>query len=365
MPARLRADLPSRELPEPRAAALMMDEPPAPTGSGAVAILHAEASAERVPGLAAVRSTDRWIGNVASSVVGGLLLVSMSWLVIGGIASGHSSLTSRPVIGILLLVGLVCLLGVYEGLQISVTLLRFRGLRTRRTTHARAALLHKLFRTEGGSHSFLAGRQLLVIIIVFFAARLTTFTTMATLPWTDFALPGRTGLFWTAGLDFGVFGALLVLWTGQLAPQFLANRNPAGFLNLPGMGSALRLAIWIDRLGLTRPGDWLVGWAPRHGTDPVAPREQNLEDVTGRSTTTIKRLDDVALMDALPEFDLYPGQVGTVVEILADGETLEVEFSDREGHAYESLGLRPDQVMVLHHDPPRKGAEAHVRPPSS
>jgi hypothetical protein len=37
--------------------------------------------------------------------------------------------------------------------------------------------------------------------------------------------------------------------------------------------------------------------------------------------------------------------VGTVVEILADGKALEVEFSDREGRTFESLGLRPDQMQ--------------------
>jgi hypothetical protein len=40
-----------------------------------------------------------------------------------------------------------------------------------------------------------------------------------------------------------------------------------------------------------------------------------------------------------------------VVEILAGGTAFEVEFSDREGRTYESLGLRPDQLMVLHYEP--------------
>ncbi len=59
-------------------------------------------------------------------------------------------------------------------------------------------------------------------------------------------------------------------------------------------------------------------------------------------TNTIKLLDIVAITVDLPEHNLWRGQVGTVVE---------VEFSDREGHTYESLGLRPDQIMVLHYEP--------------
>lgn len=70
-------------------------------------------------------------------------------------------------------------------------------------------------------------------------------------------------------------------------------------------------------------------------------------------STSIKLLDSVALTASLPDLDLVPGQVGTVVDILAGGAALEVEFADREGHTYESLGLRPDQVMVLRYDPPR------------
>jgi hypothetical protein len=68
-------------------------------------------------------------------------------------------------------------------------------------------------------------------------------------------------------------------------------------------------------------------------------------------TETIKLLDVVALTVNLPEFNLWRGQVGTVVEILADGRAFEVEFSDRTGRTYESLGLRPEQIMVLHFEP--------------
>lgn len=66
---------------------------------------------------------------------------------------------------------------------------------------------------------------------------------------------------------------------------------------------------------------------------------------------TIHLLDVVALTVDLPELDLYRGQVGTVVETLADGTAFEVEFSDRQGRTYESLGLRPDQIMVLRYEP--------------
>ena len=65
----------------------------------------------------------------------------------------------------------------------------------------------------------------------------------------------------------------------------------------------------------------------------------------------IKLLDVVALTVDLPEHNLSRGQVGTVVEILANGRAFEVEFSDNEGQTYESLGLPSEQMMVLHFQP--------------
>ena len=66
---------------------------------------------------------------------------------------------------------------------------------------------------------------------------------------------------------------------------------------------------------------------------------------------SIQLLDVVALTADLPEYNLWRGQVGTVVETLADGEAFEVEFSDRNGRTYESVGLRPEQIMVLRFEP--------------
>jgi hypothetical protein len=65
----------------------------------------------------------------------------------------------------------------------------------------------------------------------------------------------------------------------------------------------------------------------------------------------IKLLDVVALTAEVPEHKLSRGQVGTVVEVLKNGAAYEVEFSDRNGRTYQSLGLRPDQLMVLHYEP--------------
>jgi Domain of unknown function (DUF4926) len=47
---------------------------------------------------------------------------------------------------------------------------------------------------------------------------------------------------------------------------------------------------------------------------------------------------------------LRRGQIGTVVMTYPDG-AYEVEFADRDGHAFAIVFLRPEQLMVLHDSP--------------
>jgi hypothetical protein len=68
-------------------------------------------------------------------------------------------------------------------------------------------------------------------------------------------------------------------------------------------------------------------------------------------TSSVKLLDVVALTVDLPQDNLWRGQVGTIVEILANGQAFEVEFSDRNGRTYESLGLTPEEFMLLRFEP--------------
>lgn len=68
------------------------------------------------------------------------------------------------------------------------------------------------------------------------------------------------------------------------------------------------------------------------------------------ANTAMKLLDVVALTEDLPGYEVYRGQVGTVVEMLAP-DVFEVEFSDDDGRTYATLALRAEQLMVLHHRP--------------
>ena len=65
----------------------------------------------------------------------------------------------------------------------------------------------------------------------------------------------------------------------------------------------------------------------------------------------IKLLDVVALTQDVPEHNLKRGEVGTVVEILSNGEVFEVEFSDDNGQMYKCLSFLASQLGVLHQEP--------------
>ena len=77
-------------------------------------------------------------------------------------------------------------------------------------------------------------------------------------------------------------------------------------------------------------------------TDNVPERNQEPTE-----TGEIKLLDVVALTQDVPDHNLRRGEVGTVVEILANGEAYEIEFSDDNGQMYKCLSFPVSQLRVL------------------
>ena len=64
----------------------------------------------------------------------------------------------------------------------------------------------------------------------------------------------------------------------------------------------------------------------------------------------MKLLDIVALVEDVPEFKLYRGQIGTIVEEY-EPDVFEVEFSDTKGRTYALETLKASQLMVLRLQP--------------
>ena len=82
----------------------------------------------------------------------------------------------------------------------------------------------------------------------------------------------------------------------------------------------------------------------------------NIDNLSERNQETtekgkIRLLDVVALTQDVPEHNLKRGEVGTVVEILSNGEAFEVEFSDDNGQMYKCLDFPASQLRVVNHEP--------------
>ncbi len=60
--------------------------------------------------------------------------------------------------------------------------------------------------------------------------------------------------------------------------------------------------------------------------------------------------DVVALLKDLPDHGLVTGQVGTIVESLAEN-VFEVEFCDEDGRTYASVALKDSMLIHLHYFP--------------
>ena len=67
-------------------------------------------------------------------------------------------------------------------------------------------------------------------------------------------------------------------------------------------------------------------------------------------TGKIKLLNVVALTQDVPEHNLKSGDIGTVVEILSNGEAYEVEFSDANGQMSKCLSFLASQLRGIPHE---------------
>ena len=211
-----------------------------------------------------------------------VLFVFVCYMVFGGILTRQAAFEpmNSATVTLILLVSLVFFLGCLEGLQISVTTLRLKDLQSFRESYPMAFSLHRKFRSTVGTNRFLAGRQFFVIFIAFTAAQLTSFPEMKAWPFTSIPFPlWMMPWFSNIFLRLGLLGALFVLWFGQLAPQFWANKYPHGFLNNRLMKIILHMSFAIDSLGFTTPGNWLSNWGPTSDAIPVSARERYLQEV--------------------------------------------------------------------------------------
>ena len=63
----------------------------------------------------------------------------------------------------------------------------------------------------------------------------------------------------------------------------------------------------------------------------------------------LKLLDTVAILKDLPEKKVVFGQVGTIVEKLAE-DVYEVEFADKFGETIAEFAIKKEDLMLLHYE---------------
>jgi hypothetical protein len=226
----------------------------------------------------------------APKVVAVVLFAIVTYFLLGGLLGGYSHLAPNRWVAMGLFVFLVALLACVEALHISVTLLRLKDLNGVRDEFPRTFKAHEIFRHEAGTERFLAGRQLFVIITVFFAAQLTSFDAMTNYPGTHTQIPSW---FHTVFLKQGIVGALFILWEGQLTPQFYANRRPRHFMNNWVISKLFSAALFMEAIGVTKPGGWLAARVAPEPAIPVSAEEryrQAIEEIDGSGAVGVKKV---------------------------------------------------------------------------
>jgi len=147
---------------------------------------------------------------------------------------------------LLIFIFVLWLLGVMEGLQIALVELKRQNPETYKDQYPTAYKLGQVASQGDNIEKFLMGRQVFVVCLVFFAAKLTT-------------IHGRTDGFlfevpqWvqTVFLETGLLACVVVVIVAQLMPQIVASLYPVQFLELIVMKPAYYACIILEFCGIT------------------------------------------------------------------------------------------------------------------
>ncbi len=207
-----------------------------------------------------------------------LFALFCAYIIFGGMLLGETTAFpgAHPVIPIVSLLLVIGLIGALEGLQISVATLWQKDLRELREAYPNAYTLHRVFKdNQRITKRFLAGRQLLLVALVFIASRLTIFPELTTIPFTGVSLPVWFRILF---LDFGLLGAIFVYWLGNLLAQLYATDFPITFLDKYIMKYFFNLCLFVDAIRLPLPSKtltelWTLNSTPE-GRIPVSSEEK-------------------------------------------------------------------------------------------
>ncbi len=138
-------------------------------------------------------------------------------------------------------------LGVVEGLQIALVELKRQHAVTYKQIYPRAYQIGQVAGQGDNTERFLMGRQVFVVFLVFFAAKLTTIHSKNK---EDFLFP-VPGWFSSVFLETGILACLVVVIVAQLMPQIVAAKYPVHFLQIWIMKPAYYACIFLEITGIT------------------------------------------------------------------------------------------------------------------
>ena len=158
------------------------------------------------------------------------------------------------------------ILGIVEGLQIALVELKRQHPDSYKVTHPRAYNLGLLAAKGDNVERFLMGRQVFVVVLVFFAAKLTTIYLE---DGESFLFPAP---FWfrAAFLETGILSCLVVVIIAQLLPQIVAAKYPVHFLQFLIMRPAYWACVGLEATGLTH-----ICWVLAAGMERLAGMEDD------------------------------------------------------------------------------------------
>ena len=116
---------------------------------------------------------------------------------------------------------------------------------TYRHSHPRAYKLGQAAQKSDNVEKFLMGRQMFVVFIVFFSAKLTTIHSDS---YEDFLFP-IPDWFRTVFLETGILACVLVVILAQLMPQIVAAHYPVAFLEFSIMKYGYYACIFLEWTG--------------------------------------------------------------------------------------------------------------------
>ena len=150
-------------------------------------------------------------------------------------------------VSLLIFLLVLVLLGIMEGLQIALVELKRQDPKSYMETHPAAYRLGQYAMKGDNIERFLMGRQVFVVCLVFFAAKLTTIHGREESGFLFYVPDWVQALF----LETGLLACVVVVILAQLMPQIVASVYPTQFLQLAGMWPAYWACIGLEYSGIT------------------------------------------------------------------------------------------------------------------